>query len=84
MPTNMKYIIEVTDEAGNLMLDEDQSHEPHPASVVLVNGPTGTAWQRYFSDGLWHSVRGGRGRTWTEMLERQRNMILIFDAPKED
>jgi len=52
--------------------------EPEPASVVLVNGIYGDAWQRYFSDGLWH--RGKYRYTWEQML-RERNMVLVYDAP---
>lgn len=53
--------------------------EPEPGSVLLVQGEHGTAWQRWFKDGLWHSVRGGRGRTWDEML-RQRHVVLVHEA----
>lgn len=54
--------------------------EPQPGSVVLTNGEWGTAFQRYFNDGLWHRVGGGRGRTWEWMLT-QRNVVLVYDAP---
>lgn len=74
-------LIAVTDDAGRLLLDEDQRQEPNPGSVVLVHGEFGTAWQRYFKDDKWHSVRGGRARTWDEMLE-QRNMVIAYDAPE--
>jgi hypothetical protein len=32
--------------------------EPPRGSVVLAHGEEGTAWQRFYSDGLWHSVNG--------------------------
>lgn len=81
MPTVRTRLIQINDTTGQILLAEGEDHEPEPGSVVLVNGEYGTAWQRYFDDGLWHSVRGGRGRTWEEMLARQRNMFLAYDAP---
>lgn len=53
--------------------------QPHPGSVVLSGGPHGTAWQRHFSDGLWHRTGGGRGRTWREVMAH-RNLVLVYDA----
>lgn len=32
--------------------------EPPAGSIISTNGPTGTAWQRHYSDGLWHSTTG--------------------------
>lgn len=32
--------------------------EPPMGSVVLTESLTGTAWQRHYSDGLWHSSTG--------------------------
>ncbi len=32
--------------------------EPGQGSVLLTDGPEGTAWQRFVSDGHWHSVTG--------------------------
>jgi hypothetical protein len=46
----------------------------------MTNGLNGTAWQRHFNDGLWHSTRGGRPLDWSKML-RKRGLVLIFDAP---
>lgn len=40
--------------------------EPPKGSIVLSDGPTGTAWQRHFSDGRWHSTTG-RVRTWSSL-----------------
>lgn len=53
--------------------------EPLHGSVVLSGGPHGTAWQRHFSDGLWHRTGGGRGRTWREVMSH-RNLVLVYDA----
>lgn len=70
-------MIQLTNTHGRLLIETE---EPEPGSVVLVNGRHGTAWQRYFDDGLWHSVRGGRPRTWGE-VSQMRNMLLAYDAP---
>lgn len=32
--------------------------EPPHSAVILTESFTGTAWQRHFSDGLWHSTTG--------------------------
>jgi hypothetical protein len=32
--------------------------EPTRGSVVMVYGPSGTAFQRFFSDGQWHGTNG--------------------------
>ena len=55
--------------------------EPTPGSVVLVMGPTGTAWQRYFTTGEWHRCGGGRPRSWGWLL-RQKNLVLAYSAPE--
>ena len=71
----------VTDSAAKPTRDFDHpSDQPNPGSIVLTNGEFGTAWQRYFNDGLWHRVGGGKGRTW-EWLLTQRNLVLVYDAP---
>lgn len=74
-------LIQVTDERGNPVLDGDDQHEPLPGSVVLTEGEFGTAWQRYFSDGMWHRVGGGsaRGKGWPYFLTK-RNVVLVYDA----
>lgn len=58
--------------------------EPTYGSVVLVLGPTGTAYQRFFSDGLWHGTNG-KVRTFAELLTiPSSEMIVIHNAPDED
>jgi hypothetical protein len=32
--------------------------EPNPGAILLLHGETGTAIQRFFNDGLYHSVTG--------------------------
>lgn len=77
---NLRNFIVLTDERGRPAQHEDQMNEPEPGSVVLSSGEWGTAWQRYFSDGLWHSVgTEGRGKAWDEML-RLRNLVLVYEA----
>jgi hypothetical protein len=73
-------MIRLTDTRGALLLAGKAYAEPFPGSVVLSSGEYGTAWQRYFSDGLWHRVGGGRAKTWEDML-RKRNLVLVYDAP---
>jgi len=58
--------------------------EPRPASVVLAYGPTGTAYQRFYSDHLWHSAGGGTPITW-EHLKRLsfEPLIVLYSAPSD-
>lgn len=74
-------LIQVTDDRGTPVLEVDQSFEPLPGSVVLTDGEFGTAWQRYFNDGLWHRVGGGNGhgKPWSFILSK-RNVVLVYDA----
>lgn len=72
--------VPLTDDKGMPLLPVDHLlAEPLPSSIALTQGAHGTAWQRYFSDGLWHRVGGGRARTWAEMLS-ERNLVLVYDA----
>lgn len=58
--------------------------EPPHGSVVLTQGPTGTAWQRHYSDGLWHSTTGKVG-TWDVVVAAGRSPIFpILIAPVEN
>lgn len=74
-------LIPITDTQGRVLVPGDDI-EPLPGSIVLTEGPFGTAWQRFFSDGLWHSVGHGSLRlTWEQMLHH-RNLVLVYDAPE--
>lgn len=78
----------VTDDLGVLRLDPEDYDglvpaEPECGSVVLTEGDHGTAWQRYYSDGLWHRMGGGRARTWEWLLD-QRRVRLVYDAPARE
>ena len=74
--------IKMTDQYGNLSMSSEDAWEPEPGSVVLTEGAFGTAWQRWFSDGLWRRVGGGpnqkKGWAW---LTTRPNLILVYDAP---
>lgn len=75
--------IPLTDSRGALLLAGRAYDEPLPGSVVLSDGEYGTAWQRYFSDDLWHRVGGGRTKDWAELLTK-RNLVLVYDAPERE
>lgn len=50
-------------------------------SIVLLNGPSGTAYQRYFSDGLFHGT-SGQVLTFNELFEiGDRAPLLVYRAP---
>ena len=78
MTTN-DTLIRLTDDRGDFLLPYEELSEPRRGSVVLTDGEFGTAWQRYFSDGRWHSVRGGAPRPWGYLLGK-RNLVLVYDA----
>lgn len=81
--TKLRLLIHLTDYEGDVLVDSDQTHEPLPGSVVMEYGLHGTAWQRHFNDGKWHSTRGGRALTWEQMLCK-RHLWLIYDAEPRD
>ena len=60
--------------------------EPPHGSVVLTESASGTAWQRHFSDGLWHSTTG-QVKPWHEVgLHRSSGLpkfrALVYVAPQ--
>lgn len=72
--------IPLTGSRAELLVPEDDAFEPRRGSVVLVDGIYGTAFQRLFSDGLWHSAAGSlHGRSWLWLLG-QRNLVVVYDA----
>jgi hypothetical protein len=56
--------------------------EPPPGSVVLVHGVTGTAYQRFFSDGLWHAAGAVNGIGWNTLnaLNNNLGVIVLHDT----
>jgi len=83
MTTMNSRLIPMTDDRARCILPTAELFEPHPGSIVLINGPFGQAWQRRFDDRLWHSTGGGNGKTWEHML-RYRNLVLVYDAPERE
>lgn len=75
----MSRTLPLTDDQGKMIWNDVA--EPHPGSVVLTNGIHGTAYQRLFKDGLWHSAVSPVGFTWEDMLG-ERNLMLAYDAPE--
>lgn len=61
--------------------------EPPEGSVVLAHGTTGTAYQRFYSDGLWHGTNG-RVLTWTQVrnltTDPTRPPLLIHEAEEDE
>ena len=58
--------------------------EPTYGSVVMIYGPTGTAYQRFYRDGLWHGTNGDL-RTFAELraMDPGHPLIVIHNAPDE-
>ena len=59
--------------------------EPPHGSVVMTESYTGTAWQRHYSDGLWHSTTG-RVLAWDELGLREgqpKFRVLLYRAPED-
>lgn len=75
-------MIQLTDDAGTVIVYPDDAQEPAPSSIVMTMGNYGNAWQRHGNDGLWHSTTGAR-RRWSQML-RMRNLVLVYDAPERE
>jgi hypothetical protein len=49
--------------------------QPDCGSVVLAHGLTGTAYQRFYSDGIWHGTNG-QERTWEQVLNLGTPIII--------
>lgn len=62
--------------------------EPPHGSVILLNGPTGTAWQRHYRDGLWHPTTINASYPWAHLLDtravRATGILVIHRAPDQD
>jgi hypothetical protein len=79
MPTRLTRLIQVTDDQGALVLDDETSYEPLPGSIIMTEGIHGTAWQRWFGDGLWHRTGSSQKKDWDYLLTK-RNLVLVYDA----
>ena len=56
--------------------------EPVHGSVILTSGLTGTAWQRFYSDGRWHSVTGhvlSWDALWSLPDTHEQGVIVVHD-----
>lgn len=71
-------LVPITDSIGKPVLHNAEV-EPNKGSVVLTEGEFGTAWQRFFSDGLWHRVGGNQKKTWAQLCTT-RNLVLVYEA----
>ena len=76
-------MVPVTDHRGNFLLIGDDMEEPFPGSILMTEGQYGTAWQRHFVDGLWHSTRGGSPKRWDDIISK-RNVVLVYDADERE
>jgi hypothetical protein len=70
---------------------ERTAAEPPAGSIVMLEGPTGTAYQRLFSTERWHSTTQGISVSfsWAELRSRAARqgaypVLLVFEAPSED
>lgn len=61
----------------------DTPDEPRHGSIVLIHGATGTAFQRYFRDGLWHAD-GHEPKTWEALTQdwSARRVQVVYVAPE--
>lgn len=65
------------------ILTELARYEPPIGSVVMVEGPSGTAWQRFYASGNWKSMHG-HGAVWDAVLGRSRpgsRVWLVYVPP---
>ncbi len=53
-----------------------ESPEPPRGSVLMVHGLTGTAFQRYYHDGLYYRPQQSQGITYAQLLDLP-NVFLI-------
>ncbi len=75
----LRTLLKITDDQGTFLLDEDSGYEPLPGSIIMTEGAHGTAWQRWFGDGLWHRCGSSQKKDWAYLLTK-RNVVLVYDA----
>lgn len=68
-----KKTVRLTDTGGHPL---DKTVSIPRGSVVLINGLSGTAAQKFYSDGLWHAVNG-RVLDDAELL-REKSVYLVY------
>lgn len=65
-------------------IELNPEQEPPPGSVILLHGDSGTAVQRMFSDGKYHTSTG-RTYTYEELFTVNPNAApLLVHRPKAD
>ena len=62
---------------------KETDQEPNPGSVLLLHGETGTAVQRFFNDGLYHSV-SGKVYTYPELFQVNKNRLPLVVTEGEE
>lgn len=72
---------QITDDRSQIVNDVPDGRVT-PGSVLLAYGLTGTAYQRHFTDDLFHAANGTSGNTYAEMLEMP-GVHLVYLAPRD-
>ena len=62
------------------LVPADERDEPPVGSIVLRHGPTGTAYQRLHSTGLWHGTVTDVALTWDRMFDHTRSVLVAYRA----
>lgn len=83
MTTPTSQLILLTDARGSRMPDIEDTSEPLPGSIIMTEGMHGTAWQRWFTDGLWHRTGSTQKKDWAYLLAK-RNVVLVYDADERE
>lgn len=72
-------LIPLTDGRGKKMLPDDELFEPNVDSIILTRGVHGQAWQRWATDGRWHTAGSRVPCDWATLLE-DRDVLLVYEA----
>ena len=70
-------MIQLTDHLG-VPVYQGVMQQPERGSIMMNDGLHGTAWQRHFTDGKWHSTTGAT-RTFGSLC-RLRNVWIVYSA----
>lgn len=81
----MSSVARLTPDSPVLVMKTKDSAEPGHGSVVMTHGLTGTVWQRFYSDGSWHSTTGAVAEDWDDLWEHvgRAGLALLLDVPEE-
>lgn len=72
-----QHMIQLTDALG-IPVYNGTVQQPERGSIMMNDGLHGTAWQRHFTDGKWHSTTGAT-RTFGSLC-RLRNVWIVYSA----